>query len=67
MIILIKKMKMGNCIFNPSNSLFLTPTVPYEVEKIIDSLDINKSTGPNSVTIYFLKTFKSFSPFGYPS
>ena len=30
------------------------------MEKIIDILDINKSTGPNSIPVYILKILKSF-------
>ena len=41
-------------------TLFLVPVVSQEVEKIIDSLDINKSTGPNSIPVFILKILKPF-------
>ena len=50
-------------IINSANSFFLTPTVPGEVEKIIDALDMNKSTGPNSVPVFILKILKPFFSF----
>ena len=42
------------------NYLFLSPTVPMEVEKIIDGLDMKKATGPNSIPNIILKSFKLF-------
>ena len=45
---------------NCSKSFFLNATWPLEIDKIIDTLDINKSTGPNSIPVYILKIFKSF-------
>jgi len=50
----------GELYINSPNSLFLSPTVPAEIEKLIDNLDIKKSTGPNSVPIFILKSFKKF-------
>ena len=41
-------------------TLFLVPVVAPEIGKIIDSLDINKSTGPNSIPVYILKILKPF-------
>ena len=35
---------------NCSKSFFLNATWPREIDKIIYTLDINKSTGPNSIT-----------------
>ena len=56
-----KKDKNGKLFVNSTNtSFFLFPTIPKEVEKIIDALDVKKSTGPNSVPIFLLKTFKVF-------
>ena len=40
------------------SSFFLSPTVPGEIEKIIDGLDMNKSIGPNSIPVTIIKTFK---------
>ena len=40
--------------------IFLCPTVPPEIAKIIDGLDIHKSTGPYGIPIFLLKTFKMF-------
>ena len=53
-----KKDKNGNLIINSINSLYLAPTVPGEVENIIDALDMKKSTGPNG--IYSCFYFESF-------
>ena len=51
-----KKDKDGNLIINSSNSsFFLAPTVPEEVDKLIDQLNINKSAGPNSMQVFILK------------
>jgi len=47
-----KKDSNGNLIINSPNSLFLVPTVPGEVEKLIDALDSKKSSGPNSVPVF---------------
>ena len=47
-----KKDSNGKLIINSANSFFLTPTVPGEVETIIDALDTKKSTGPNSVLVF---------------
>ena len=56
-----KKDKNGKLFVNSTNtSFFLSPTMPREVEKIIDAPDVKKSTGPNSVPIFLLKTFKLF-------
>ena len=55
-----KKDKDGKLIINSNNSLYLIPTIPNEVEKIIDDLDIKKSTGPNSIPVFILKIFKQF-------
>ena len=55
-----KKDKDGKLIINSANSFFLTPTVPGEVEKIIVTLDIKKSTGPNSIPVFIFKNFKTF-------
>jgi len=58
-----KKDENGKLCISSPNSLFLAPTVPAEIEKLIDSLDTKKSTGPNSVPIFILKTFKKFFSF----
>ena len=51
----------GKLFINTSNnSLFLSPTVPMEVEKIIDGLDMKKAIGPNSIPNIILKSFKLF-------
>ena len=42
-----KKDESGNLLLNPSNSsFFLSPTIPGEVQKLIEALDTKKSTGP---------------------
>ena len=43
-----------------SKSFFLHATGPLEIDKIIDTLDLNKSTGPNSIPVYILKILKQF-------
>ena len=59
-----KKDVNGKACINPSNSsFFLSPTVPIEIEKLIDSLDVKKSTGPNSIPVFFLKILKPFFAF----
>ena len=45
---------------NCSKSFFLHATGPFEIDKIIDTLDINKSTGSNSIPVYILKILKPF-------
>ena len=50
----------GNLLLNPTNSFFLSPTVPAKVEKLIDALNIKKSTGPCSINVFILKLFKPF-------
>ena len=62
-IILKKKDKDGNLLINCNNSLFLSPTNFSEIEKIINSLDANKSTGPNSIPVFILKILKPFFSF----
>ena len=48
------------CINPDGSSFFWGPTVPAEIVKIIDRLDISKSTGPNGIPVFLLKTFKHF-------
>ena len=55
-----KKDSNGKLLLNPPNSFFLSPTVPAEVEKLIDALNIKKSTGPCSIPVFILKMFKPF-------
>ena len=48
-------------IINPGDhSFFLSPTIPEEIEKIIDKLNPSKSTGPNGIPVFILKAFKGF-------
>ena len=47
-----------------SKSFFLYATGPLEIDKIIETLNINKSTGTNSIHVYILKILKSFFPIG---
>ena len=39
---------------------FLSPTQSDEISKIKDQLDPNKSTGPNGIPVFILKSFKNF-------
>ena len=57
---LTKKDINNKPFLNPPNSFFLTPAVPPEVAKIIDSLHLQKSTGPMSLPPYLLKIYKEF-------
>ena len=43
-----------------NKTFFMSPTTPEEVFDIISSLDMNKSTGPNSIPVYILKVFNNF-------
>ena len=54
------KDKNGKLIVNCNNSLYLSPTTPNEIGNIIQSLNENKSTGPNSIPIFILKFLESF-------
>ena len=48
-----RKDAKGKLFINSSNnSLFLSPTCPMEVERIIDGLDMKKATGPNSTRVF---------------
>ena len=56
-----KRRSDGKFCINPDgSSFFLSPTVPDEISKIIDALDISKSSGPNGIPVFLLKTFKEF-------
>ena len=56
-----KRDKNGRRFINPDGCTFyLTPVGPDEVEKIIDELDIKKSTGPFGIPVFLLKIFKIF-------
>ena len=59
LIILEKSFPM----LDSADSFFLLPTVPLEVEKIIDALNANKATGPMSIPVFILKRFKNFFSF----
>ena len=54
------KDKNGKLIVNCYNSLYLSPTTPNEIGNIIQSLNENKSTGPNSIPIFILTFLESF-------
>ena len=43
-----------------NKTLFLVPTTHNEIFDIIKILDINKSTGPNSIPVFILKIFNCF-------
>ena len=56
-----KRDKDGRRFINPDGCTFyLSPAGPGEVEKIIDELNTNKSTGPFGVPVFLLKKFKLF-------
>ena len=59
-----KKGKDNKVVINPDgHSFFLSPTLPDEIEKIIDKLNSSKSTGPNGIPVFILKAFKGFFSF----
>ena len=58
-----KKDKNGELCISSPNSIFFSPTLPLEIEKIINNLDTKKATGPNSIPLVILKTFKYFFSF----
>ena len=49
----------GKLLLDPP-SFFLIPTVPIELEKLIDSIDGKKSYGPMSLPVKLLKLYKGF-------
>ena len=52
----------GKRCINPDGCTFyLSPAGPAEVEKIIDEINVKKSTGPLGIPVFLLKTFKTFS------
>lgn len=57
-----KRDKNGKRFINPDGCTFyLSPAGPVEVDKLIDELNIIKSTGPFGIPIFLLKKFiKSF-------
>ena len=60
-ILINKRGKNGKCCINPNGSTFyLSPAGPAEVEKIIDEINVKKSTGPFGVPVFLLKKFKNF-------
>ena len=59
----MKKDKNGKLIIESSNPLILAPSSPAEIEKLIDALDMKKSSGPNSIPLFILKTQKQFFSF----
>ena len=41
-------------------TFFFKPVIPQEICEIINSFDINKSVGPNSIPVHILKIYKDF-------
>ena len=58
-----KDINMKPLLNSSNSSFFLSPTVPSEIEKYIDGLDIKKSSGPNSIPVFILKVLKPFFSF----
>ena len=59
-----KRDKNGKRFINPDGCTFyLSPVGPSEVDKIIDELNIKKSTGPFGIPVFLLKKFKIFFSF----
>ena len=56
-----KRGRDDKAIINPNDhSFFLSPTIPDEIEKIIEKLNPSKSTGPNGIPVFIMKLFKGF-------
>ena len=56
-----KRDKNGKRFINPDGCTFyLSPAGPAEVEKIIDEINVKKSTGPFGIPVFLLKRFKTF-------
>ena len=56
-----KRGRDNKAIINPDDhSFFLSPTIPDEIEKIIEKLNPSKSTGPNGIPVFIMKLFKGF-------
>ncbi len=56
-----KRDKNGKRFINPEGfTFYLTPVGPSEVDKLIDELNIKKSTGPFGIPVFLLKKFKQF-------
>ena len=56
-----KRDKNGKRYINPDGCTFyLSPAGPAEIEKIIDEINVKKSTGPFGVPVFLLKKFKNF-------
>ena len=59
-----KRDKNGKRFINPDGCTFyLSPVGPSEVDKIIDELNVKKSTGPFGIPVFLLKEFKIFFSF----
>ena len=39
--------------------MFLTPTIPDDIEDLLSNMKVTKRVGPNSIPTKFLKDFKS--------
>ena len=56
-----KRDKNGKRYINPDGCTFyLSPVGPAEIEKIVDEINVKKSTGPFRVPVFLLKKFKPF-------
>ena len=59
-----KRDKNGKRFINPEGCTFyLSPAGPAEIDKIIDELNLKKSTGPFGIPVFLLKKFKPFFSF----
>ena len=54
----VKKTHLSYLDSENNNTIFLSPTLPQDIEDLISSMKTNKATGPNSVPTKILKLFK---------
>ena len=57
-IVKSKKTHLSYLGHENSNTIFLSPTLPEDIEDLISSMKTNKASGPNSIPTKILKLFK---------
>ena len=61
-IVKSKNMHLSNLGSMRENNMFLTPTIPIDIEFLMDNMKVNKGVGPNSIPTKILKDYKSEFP-----